>query len=519
MQIIAQEKDNGKRLDLFLAEQLLDLSRSKIQKLIRSGQCLVNNAPVSTADYRLRQGQKIRINLEAQAANPEAEQGDTGLVWHDDDLLVCDKPVGLTVHPCPSCPENTLVQRLLSDFPQLRAQGGERPGIVHRLDKDTSGLILVALNEKTRLELSRAFAERRISKTYLALVAGIPPRTGECLKPVGRNPVNKTSMAIVAEKNGGRFAHSSWQRLWSAPDQSFSLLAITLHTGRTHQIRVHMAYLGHPLLGDQLYAPASIRALAPRQMLHAWKLEFTHLATGQIMRFATPPPQDFSQTILDNCQQAVDVVVTGNQGCGKSTFCGELAALGLPLISADAIVGELYAVKSPVTDWLEIRGLHDAIAQNGSIIKPTLLQILESSPEIKREFENFVHALVKEKIGEFRQRNKHKLASIAEVPLYFESGWQKQSNPPFVVGIHCDQSNRWQRIRQNRGWDDQKIATLESWQIPEDEKMALCDRVYNNNGPENSLAEAAKDFLAFLEARQKGAEKALLKEITALYNS
>ncbi|MEG6594176.1 RluA family pseudouridine synthase, partial [Desulfovibrio sp. 1188_IL3213] len=254
--------------------------------------CTVDGLPEKRPAAKVHMGQAVILNLPEHQGSLQPEEGHLELLWQDAHLVVCNKPAGLTVHPCPSCPEQTLVQRLLGRFPQLSRLEGQRPGIVHRLDKDTSGLLVVALTESDRLTLSEAFAERQVHKEYLALVSGLPPLEGQCREPLGRHPTAKIKMAVVPENRGGRQAFTEWRRLWSTDDNSVSLLAVRIHTGRTHQIRVHMAHMGHPLLGDRLYAPKAVQDMAPRQMLHAWRLNFTHPASGEDMRFTCPPPQD-----------------------------------------------------------------------------------------------------------------------------------------------------------------------------------------------------------------------------------
>ena len=207
--------------------------------------CRIDGLPVSTASLKLKAGQEVRLDLPDTANELRAEDEAVDILWQDEHLLLCNKPAGLTVHPCPSCPENTLVQRLLHHFPRLREQEGLRPGVVHRLDKDTSGLLLVALDEPTRLRMSEAFARREVHKEYLALVQGVPPQTGTCREPLGRHPTAKVKMAVVPENRGGKAAHSDWRVLWSSPRKDFSLVAVRIHTGRTHQIRVHMAHVGY----------------------------------------------------------------------------------------------------------------------------------------------------------------------------------------------------------------------------------------------------------------------------------
>lgn len=500
----------GSRLDQALASRMPEISRSAIQKAIRAGGCRLDGELCLEPDRRLNGGENIVFFIVEEASPLVPEDGDLPIIWQDDYMAVCDKPPGLVTHPCPSCPKGTLVQRLLAHFPQLAEQGGERPGIIHRLDKDTSGLLLVALGESARLKLAKAFAERKIRKEYLAIVAGKPPEAGESLEPIGRHPSLKTRMAIIPENRGGKKAHTSWRRLWSAQDGSISLLAARIYTGRTHQIRAHLAHAGHPIIGDKVYAPKNIAGLAPRQMLHAWRLALEHPQTGELLRFTAFPPADFMEALAAASPSHCRVVVTGSQGCGKSTFCGLLANLGLPVISADAIVANLYRAGGPAADWLSLRFGDSAVNGDGSVDKSALFSLLREGGA-RREFENFVHSLVLDEVENFWARaNGEDKIPVAEIPLYFECGWDKRIKPrPFVIGLRCPREIRWQRIKESRGWDMEKIKTLENWQMPEDRKMRSCDLVIDNAGGEGRMEALAADAAQTIRGRQTANGKAL----------
>ncbi len=256
------------RLDRFLADMLRPdgLSREKIKQLIAQGHVHIDNQVCNSPKHILKSGQTISIVIPDAENALLPEPGELTVRYRDEYCLVLSKPWGLTVHPCPSCPSGTMVNRLLFHFPELRDMEGTRPGIVHRLDKDTSGLILVALNEKIRLALAEAFAGRRVTKEYLALVKGVPsPKEADITVPVGRHPTYKTKMAAFPgyenRLSGSiRNAHSHYRVLFADPKGSFSLVRIHIRTGRTHQIRVHMAHIGHPLWGDPLYGGPTHRA-------------------------------------------------------------------------------------------------------------------------------------------------------------------------------------------------------------------------------------------------------------------
>lgn len=517
MRLIITPADAGKRLDVVLKEALPELSRGAIQKAIRAGSCWDGAVQLRDPAARMRSGQVLGFEPPGQEpASLEPAPTSANVIWQDGHLAVCSKPAGLTVHPCPSCGEETLAHRLLASFPEIAALGGERPGIVHRLDKDTSGLIIVALDEPARLKLMEEFGARRVSKEYLALVDGIAPETGVCAEPLGRHPSVKTKMAVVPEKLGGRSARTEWRRLWH--NDRISLLQARIHTGRTHQIRVHLAHSGLPILGDKVYAPGNVATLAPRQMLHAWKLAFDHPLSGESMRFSLAPPPDFAAVITALSHRLQRVVVTGNQGCGKSSFCRYLHELGLPAISADEVVAELYAGKSHITEWIAAHLGREAINQDGSVNKPELFRLLQDSGDLRREFETVIHGLVWARIQQFWQENRGAEAAVAEIPLYFESGYEdKSGTAPLVVGISCPEECRWRRIRESRGWSQEKIRTLEQWQWPEDKKMAACDLVIANNGTAEDLRKQAMTFLEDLKRRREQDKNGLDERLHAIW--
>lgn len=520
IELLITTENAGQRLDRALRDAAPDLSRAALQKAVLAGHCLVDGLPASRPDAKTRPGQRVVLQLPRAESALTAEEGHLELLWRDADLVVCNKPAGLTVHPCPSCPEHTLVQRLLGRFPQLAQLDGLRPGIVHRLDKDTSGLLLVALTEPSRLALSAAFARREVRKEYLALVSGLPPERGECREALGRHPTAKIKMAVLPEARGGKPAHTAWTRLWHTPDKRFSLLAVRIHTGRTHQIRVHLAHLGHPLLGDRLYAPAPVRDLAPRQMLHAWRLAFTHPGSGEEMRFACPPPEDMPLAALAACRRMRRLVITGNPGSGKSALTGRLAAQGLPTVSADALVADLYAPGGEAAAWLERRCGGNVSAKDGGVDKTALLAAMRADPLLRRDVEETVHALVRMAIENFWREQEAADAplAVAEVPLYFECGWQNIFSPkPLSVGVHCPLPLRLRRIMDSRGWSEEKAAALEAWQWPEARKEAACDLLVDNSGPPEALENAARALSADLERIHRDEEAAQRRRLEELW--
>lgn len=514
--------EDGERLDRILRQALPGLSRGAVQRAIRQGCALVDGMPVSAPDFRPRAGQTVRLDLPETETRLAPEAGELCIVHEDRDFIVCCKPAGLTVHPCPSCPERTLVQRLLGRFPQLARLEGERPGIVHRLDKDTSGLMVVALSEPARLSLSEAFARREVRKEYLALVDGLAPERGECREPLGRHPSLKTRMAVVPEAKGGKAAHTRWRRLWHAPDGSASLLAVRILTGRTHQIRVHLAHMGHPLLGDGVYAPGAVRHRAPRQMLHAWRLRFPHPRSGEMLEFSAPPPEDFPETILRVCRRMERVVITGNPGSGKSALREAMAALQIPTFSADADVAALYARGGEAAAWLRALKGEKFFAPDGAVDKNALMESLRNDAPLRAELERVVHGLVRRDLENFWEAEETGGAAVAvaEVPLYFECGWDTAFVPrPVTIGVACPRGTRWQRMAAHRHWDEARMAALESWQWPEARKLGACDFCADNTGPREALAARAREALDTFAQRRRAEENALRAHLETLWDA
>jgi 23S rRNA pseudouridine1911/1915/1917 synthase len=285
----------GLRLDRFLALELSDFSRSRLQALIEGGFVRLN-AQAPRARDLVRTDDLVELEVPpAEKIEAAAEAIPLTILFEDDDLLVINKPAGMVVHPGAGNQEHTLVNALLSHCEVLSGIGGkERPGIVHRLDKETSGCLVVAKNDTTHRELSRQFAARTVRKTYLALVAGrLRQQSGKVDAPIARHPVHRQRMSI-SKTSRGRSALTEYRVVRSGAEMS--LVECELHSGRTHQIRVHLHHLGHPILGDKLYAPRLAKEF-PRQMLHAWRLGFTHPRSEQSMQFEAPLPGDFAQAV------------------------------------------------------------------------------------------------------------------------------------------------------------------------------------------------------------------------------
>lgn len=283
----------GLRLDRFLALELTDFSRSRLQALILGGFVRLNEQEPRPREV-VKAGDKVRLHVPPlEKIEAVGEEIPLHVLFEDDDLLVIDKPAGMVVHPGAGNQEHTLVNALLNHCQTLSGIGGkERPGIVHRLDKETSGCLVVPKNDAAHRELSKQFAARTLKKVYLALVAGrLRKPAGVIDAPIARHPVHRQRMS-VARNTRGRSAVTEYKVLRSGAEMS--LVECVLHSGRTHQIRVHLHHLGHPIMGDKVYAPKLAKAF-PRQMLHAWKLGFTHPGSGEWAEFEAPLPPDFAE--------------------------------------------------------------------------------------------------------------------------------------------------------------------------------------------------------------------------------
>ncbi|MBE5804095.1 MAG: RluA family pseudouridine synthase [Clostridiales bacterium] len=280
---------DGRRLDVLLSE-ITGLTRSRVAGLMEDGLCLLDGKPEKKAGTKAKPGQRVLLTLPApKPAIPQAEDIPLEILYEDADLAVVVKPCGMVVHPAAGNEDGTLVNALLHHLDSLGGIGGElRPGIVHRLDKDTSGLLLVAKNDAAQLALSQQLQDRAMEKHYRALVDGnFKEESGRVNEPLARSKKDRKKMAIDPE---GREAITDWQVL--ARGRGVTLVDVHILTGRTHQIRVHMKHLGHPVCGDPIYG-SSRGAKVPRLMLHAYSLAFTHPATGQRMTFTAPLPAEF----------------------------------------------------------------------------------------------------------------------------------------------------------------------------------------------------------------------------------
>lgn len=299
-----EDQEAGARLDSFVSSHLGQISRTRIQRAIEDGDILVNDR-IMKASYRVRPGDQIEIDLpEPPPVELKAEPIPLSVVYEDDDLIVVDKPAGLVVHPGAGIEAGTLANALVHHFNELSGTAGRtRPGIVHRIDKDTSGLLVIAKNDATHENLSDQFRDRQVFKSYIALVYGkMSQMRGEIEARIGRSRNNRTRMAVL-RGDAGRAAHTLFEV--TARFSGFTLLSVQIKTGRTHQIRVHLAHIGHPLVGDSAYGGGrenSIRdseirrkvAGLGRHFLHSARLAFNHPRTGERMEFTSALPPDLA---------------------------------------------------------------------------------------------------------------------------------------------------------------------------------------------------------------------------------
>jgi len=314
-ELVVTELSRGIRLDRWLVEQCPQLSRARLQELIAAGLVLVNGAPAK-ASQKLRGGQKVVVEaVQRPPLRAEPESIPLDVVYEDNDLLIVNKPAGMSVHAGAGNSRGTLVNALLGRGQNLSRGGSQadalRPGIVHRLDKQTSGLIVIAKNDYSHAKLAESFRTRAVKKTYIALVEGKLEKTaGEINFPIGRDPVHRTRMKAFPQQSsqrhrnpagrGMREARTEWHKL--AEFTPATLLEVQLHTGRTHQIRVHLSAVKHPLVGDTVYGGASKLSVGnlelpglSRQFLHSEKLGFPHPRTGQWIEARAPLPQDLRE--------------------------------------------------------------------------------------------------------------------------------------------------------------------------------------------------------------------------------
>ena len=301
------EEAAGQRLDRWLSEQLPELSRARVQKLIREGRVRLDGKTATKPSTPLTPGMRLEVELPSpESPAVEPEEIPLEILYEDEDLIAVNKPSGRVVYPAAGHAHGTLVQGLLHGGRTLStAAGRERPGVVHRLDKDTSGVIVFAKTDRAYHDLVKQFKERTVEKVYLALVHGLLEEDeGVIEAPLGRDPHHPLLVGVRAESRGGRPALTAFRVVGrfspspknaDADEQGVTLLEVRPHTGRTHQIRVHLKAIGHPIVGDPTYGPKRpFPGLPKRLMLHAWQLGLVHPRTGERLRITAPLPPEFS---------------------------------------------------------------------------------------------------------------------------------------------------------------------------------------------------------------------------------
>lgn len=295
-ELIVENNDNI-RLDSYIANENSDLSRAVIQKLLEEGNILVNDV-IKKSSYKVKKGDVIKIEVpEPKESKIEAQDIPIEIVYEDNDIIVVNKPKGLVVHPANGNEDGTLVNAIMNICKDsLSGIGGEkRPGIVHRLDKDTSGLLIVAKNDKAHLKMSEQIKDRKVNKKYIALVRGIIKENEATINmPIARNKKDRKKMAV--DKDGKEaITHFKVLRRYD----KYTLLEVKIDTGRTHQIRVHMAYLGHALAGDSVYGPKKVITKLSGQCLHAGEIGFIHPRTNEYLHFTSPLPDYFTNFLAE----------------------------------------------------------------------------------------------------------------------------------------------------------------------------------------------------------------------------
>ncbi len=554
----------GTRLDvlLFTKSERDDVSREKWKQAIREGKCLINGQPKTSPSYKVRQGEKILCELFQEESKLEGEEGKLQVLYEDEDLLLVHKEDGLTMHPCPSAPKNTFLNKVLFHYPEIKKLGGQRPGVVHRLDKDTSGIAIIAKNAECALSLSKSFADREIKKEYLAIVFGDPPSEGECHEPIGRDPKSKIKMAVLEK---GREAHTFWEVLWRDPQKKCALLKVQITTGRTHQIRVHMAHCGFPLLYDTCYGNVKSLAfslpnyaireaqniladyyndtnleththtqnhLLLRQMLHAHKLTFTHPKTKKELSFSSALPRDMLTVLLAASIQPKYLVLTGLPGSGKSTALNFFENMGIPTWSADASVRTLS--EPGQMGWLAIRshfGDRFFLTNEGEeglppLNKEALASAIVQDHRIKKDLESILHPLVQEEHKAFFASKivEEKGMALAEIPLWPENNshikgslWQRREKkklhgkeneifpfPVELIAIKAPAEIRHERLLNGRAWTNERSQAFDAMHLPEEKKFASCKySVLNANKLEDFEEELRIVFKTMQEEKVK----------------
>lgn len=525
----AKSSDLNVRLDKFWGTALEEegISRGKVKDWIKAGYAEINGKTCKKPNQKLTGNETLTLKGDAEATSLIPEDKPLDILFNDGRIVIINKPAGLTTHPAPSCLTDTLVHRMIHHFPEIKEMHQWRPGIVHRLDKFTSGLIAVALNEHDRLAMSSAFADREVNKSYLAIVHGAPSRDfGDIEDPIGRHPIHKTKMAIVHK--GGRDARSSYEVIWTDPAERASLVKVKIFTGRTHQIRVHMAHIGHPLVGDQVYGAQQhhkwlkqgkpLANMAQRQMLHAYNLSFNHPESGEELSFTQTPPQDFTALLEELNRSVQRVGLIGMPCSGKSAVLNIMKENGIPIFSADKSVARSY--EKDGAGWELIRqrfGNRFIDSETGSIDKAELFTAMREDEPTRREVMNIVHPIVQHEAEEFFRKNATAPLAVAEVPLLLEAGWHSNKMVDAVIGIRCPDAKRTGELREKRNLAPEILAVFDSWQWDEKAKMDCCTSVIENNSDLDNLKSETLKTLDKLATLRKNKEIRFEKFMNELF--
>ncbi len=521
-------EEQGKRLDKFLLEKLKPrgISRQHIINCIKEYGCKVNDRVCKKPSFIVRYEDKIELTIDLPRTELSPVKGNIDIVWRDDHLIIINKPSGISVHPASlKDKDTTLVNLIISKFPEIKDLDVIRPGIVHRLDKDTSGLMVIALNAKSQKLLVRKLANREISKKYLAIVSGIPELLcGEINKPIMRSKRDRKKMEVMV---GGKESRTYYEVVHVFEDKRVSLVKVNLLTGRTHQIRVHFSSIGCSVLGDDVYGKAEfnrfkrqypmVSRLISRQLLHSWKLSFSHPLSKEELFFVQPVPKDFLRAILGLFKRVQRVGITGNLGCGKSMLVDFLKMFGAKVWSADEEVKKLYKPKNPGWEAIvHFWGDKFFDARGNEIDKRKLFEHMLKDSGFRKELEKLIHPMIENSLVKFFDSNREERVAVAEVPLLIEVGWKRKDLFDVVVGVYCKDELRHKWLMEKRGIELEKVRILESWQMPQKEKMRCVDIVIENPGNKQEYKDVALKLWNVLKSLRINKIKRFLQRLKEL---
>lgn len=485
------QEDADSRLDMLVLKYFPGdpPARSQVKTWIKDGLILVDGIPCFKPSQRLFPDRKVLVRAGPASTGPLPLKGRLEEFYKDDHILVLNKQAGISVHPAQSLNEPTLVNHLLERYSCVADKfSGDRPGIVHRLDKNTSGLMVVALDPQSASRLAKSFHDREVGKKYLAIVAGCPDKDhGQISSSLGRDPKTRVKMTVVSE---GRPAMTEYQVLYCGMEKKWSLVRVEILTGRTHQIRAHMSKLGHPVLGDSLYGGSItsswgfkqklLSKLVRRQLLHSARLEFIHPETENKMCFTKPPPKDFLRPLLYMERRPQRVVITGAVGSGKSAVMSFLAEMGHPVFVADKCVAELY---EPGNDgWRIIKNRFGSRFIDGEgqpVNKTRLARAAFGDKHILTELGHLIHPLVRHRLDVFWKKHRDKRMAFAEIPLIFEAGMEHDCD--FIAGVFCPDELRYSRLSKNRDISSKQLDLIDKSQQSQASRISRCAMALDNS--------------------------------------